>query len=247
MPSPMPGFFYNLGKLAGPKVRKGRWVLSSLTGSELEAIDAEYEVGKDLAQEVRGQVEIDPSQAMVRWLGDLGGRLAECVKNKTRRFHFEAILEEQPNAFALPGGFIFISRALVELCEADPHEVGFVLAHEMAHVIRGHAIDRVISDSAIAAAARTTPVRGMLGGWLRGVGMNFVRSAYSQSREFEADALGARLAHAADFDVRAAMRLLRRLELLRSDAPELPLAEYFASHPPPAERIERLERLIGSG
>ncbi len=242
----MPRFFYNLGRMAGPKVRKGKWLLSSLTGSELEAIDAEYEVGRDLAEEVRRQTELDPSPAMARWLGDLGERLTECVKNKSRRFQFEAVLEEQPNAFALPGGFIFISRALVDLCEADPQEVGFVLAHEMAHVIRGHAIDRVISDSAIAAAARTTPVRGMLGGWLRGVGMKFVRSAYSQAREFEADALGARLTHAADFDPCAALRLLGRLEKLHHGAADVPLAEYFASHPPPGERIERLKRLIGS-
>ena len=55
----MSGLFYNLGRKVGPKVRKVRWFWQSIAGTEADAIKVEYEVGLDLAREVRSQVKID--------------------------------------------------------------------------------------------------------------------------------------------------------------------------------------------
>ncbi|MHC4520721.1 MAG: M48 family metalloprotease, partial [Planctomycetota bacterium] len=97
-------------------------------------------------------------------------------------FHFDAFLAGEPNAFALPGGFVFISRSIVELCQWDEDEVAFILAHEMAHVIKRHAIERIVTNSAISMASRAAPTRGVLGPWLQRVGIRFLETAYSRDQ-----------------------------------------------------------------
>jgi len=238
------GLFYNLGKMVGPKVRKVKWIWQSITGSEADAIVVEHGVGQDLAREIRHQLEPEPEPQAGQMLNEVGSHLAACVANKLRTFSFETVKGTEPNAFALPGGFIFVTRSLVELCEWNRDEVAFILGHEMGHVIRGHAMGRIISSSAIAVGSGVTPVRGLLGGWLRRVGVKFLESAYSQDLELEADTLGARLAAAAGYDPHAAAQLLSRLAELSQPANQFGLGNYFASHPAFELRIHNVNRLL---
>ncbi|MBN2269820.1 MAG: M48 family metallopeptidase [Sedimentisphaerales bacterium] len=236
--------FYNLGRKVGPQVRKAKWVWQSMTGTEADAIKVENDVGRDLAHEVRRQLTPDGKPEIDNLLGEIGPRLSECVANRYRTFSFEAVKGGEPNAFALPGGFIFITRCLVELCGGESDEVAFILGHEMAHVIRGHAMNRIISNSAISTAARITPARGVLGGWLRTVGIQFLESAYSQDLESEADKLGVRLAAAAKYNPQAATRLLARLAKLSRAPQNFHLGQYFSSHPAYETRIKNINTLL---
>lgn len=240
----MAGFFYNLGKLAGPRVRKGKWLLKSLTGTEEEALDAERDAGRDMAREIRRQMGLDDDPEAARLIEEIGGRLARCVGNKGRTFRFEVTRGEAPNAFALPGGFVFVTRPLLDLCERQRDEVAFVLGHEMAHVIRGHALDRLLSNSATVLAARAMPAAGAASAWLRQAGVRYLEGAYSRDRELDADTLGVRLADAAGYDRAGAVRLLARLATRRERAGEGPLGlgRYFASHPPADQRIRQVEK-----
>jgi len=237
------GWMRKLGKLAGPGVRKGKWLWTSLTGTTKEALRAEYDVGRDMAQEVRRQLGTDDDAETVRLVQDIGRRLAGCVTEEDRTFEVSLVRGEQPNAFALPGGFVFVTRPLVELCERREAELAFVVAHEMAHVIRGHALDRVLSDSATAAASRAIAARSGLGAWVRHVGVRYLTGAYSRDRELAADELGTRLADAAGYGREGAVRLLERLDRLRAEgmAETLGLGQYFASHPPTEERIKAVK------
>ncbi len=240
----MAGFFYNLGRKVGPKVRKAQWMWQSMAGSEEEALQLERKVGLDLAHELTRQVDIEPDRNVRKFVRDIGAILNRCVANKKRQFDFEVLAGGEPNAFALPGGFIYITRSLIELCGANPDEVAFVLAHEMAHVIRGHAINRIVTDSAISTASRAMPIRGALGAWLHKVGVQFLVNAYSQDLETEADALGARLAEAARYDLDAPMRLLTRLGELRDHPGEFDLGSYFSSHPAPEVRVRNVRKVL---
>ncbi len=171
-------------------------------------------------------------------------RLVSCVKNKTRQFEFWCVPTEAPNAFALPGGFIFVNRPLLELCGWNRDEIAFVFGHEMAHVICGHAAGRILHDSAVSVASRALPMRGPVGGWLKKVGMSRISSAHSQENEFEADALGAKLALAAGFNPRAAVRMLARLAQLQSQGDDAWCSDYFSTHPPIDERIANLRTIV---
>lgn len=240
----MSGLFYHLGRKVGPKVRKAKWMWLSATGSEAETIAVEYEVGQDLAREVRSQLSQSQDQQNNQVLSEIGHRLAECVANKHRQFAFEAIQGSEPNAFALPGGFVFITQSLIDLCRHNEDEIAFILAHEMAHIMRGHAMNRIVSNSAIRIASRAASVRGVFSGWLRRVGVQFLESAYSQDMESEADRLGTRLVLTAGYDPQGGVKLFTRLGKLHSPGGQTHLSKYFSSHPPFGTRIDRINRLL---
>jgi predicted Zn-dependent protease len=232
--------FYNLGRQVGPKVRKARWIWESLTGTQADAIRLEHAVGLDLAHEARQQLQIDSDQRTRELLEEIGYQLSTRLANQLRAFRFEAYQDGQPNAFALPGGFIFVSTPILELCRWNRDEIAFLLGHEMAHVVRGHAIQRIVAGSAISAAARAAPAPGTLGAWLHKVGTRFLETAYSRDHELEADALGVRLAAAAGYEPQASIRLLSRLAEISESADPTSLGEYFSTHPSSQVRINNI-------
>ena len=216
-----------------------------MTGTEADSIKLENDVGRDLACEIRRQLKPSPQPQPEKMLNKIGSHLAACVVNRSRTFSFEMVESPEPNAFALPGGFVFVTDSLVELCGRQEDELAFILGHEMAHVIRGHAIHRLISNSVISAAARAAPVRGVVSGWLQKVGIQFLESAYSQDLEFEADRFGVKLASAAKYDPHGAERLLARLAEISRPPGKLNLGSYFSSHPPYDVRINNIARVPG--
>jgi predicted Zn-dependent protease len=240
----MSGLFYNLGKMAGPKMRKAKWIWQSITGNKADTIRIENEVGRDLAREISNQVEFDHNPNTKQILNEIGSHLSEYVANRSRTFSFEIIKDAEPNALALPGGFIFVTNSLVELCSRDQNELAFILGHEMAHVIRGHAMQRIISDSAINIASHSVPIRGQLSGWLRKAGIQFFENAYSQDLESQADKLGVRLIDAAGYNSNASIRLLQRLAEMRSSENQTDLGRYFSSHPPFEVRIRDINHML---
>jgi predicted Zn-dependent protease len=238
------GLFYNLGRRVGPKLRKAQWMWATFAGTEAEAIRLEHAVGLDLADEAGRQLPLDPEPRTRQVLDEVGGRLAACVANRLRSFHFDAFVTDEPNAFALPGGFIFVGRSILDLCQGDRSEIAFILAHEMGHVIRGHAIERIVAHTAVSVVSRAAPVRGALGGWLKTVGMQFLQTAYSRDQELEADRLGVRLVQAADFQPEGATRLLARLAEWQQSADSARLPEYLSTHPATEIRIQSIRRFL---
>jgi len=236
--------FYNLGRKMGPKIRKAQWMWTSFTGTEDDAIRLEQRVGVDLAEETRQQLLLDSEPRTRQALDEIGRRLAARVANPQRSFHFDAFAAGEPNAFALPGGFIFVSRSILDLCRWDPSEIAFILGHEMGHVLRGHAIERIVANTAVSVASRAAPVRGALGNWLKTVGVQYLQTAYSRDHELEADRLGVRLARAADFEPQGAIRLLARLAELKQAAEPSSLGEYFSTHPTAEIRIQNLRQFL---
>lgn len=247
----MPGFLYNAGKKSGPLLRKGQWVWRSLTGSEAEAIEAEHKVGKDVVAALTNAeegmtVDADPQGPAIDqrdFVQQMGAALAARVMNKHYVFTFAISEGGEPNAFALPGGFIFISRSLLEMCRWDRDEIAFVLAHEIGHVVKGHAIERMMNTGLINAASRALPAAGAVVAWVKRVGIKALHSAYSQDNEFEADAFGLKLVSATGLDPQGAVRMLERLQAISSDPQGL--GEYFATHPPTADRIMAIRKRIG--
>jgi beta-barrel assembly-enhancing protease len=237
----MASFFYRLGKMVGPQLRQANWVFRSLTDTEAEALRAENAVGRDLASALMQQMELDREPAVEALLVDLKYRLAQCLRNRQRRFQFLAVKVPEINAFALPGGFVFITRPLLEFCQWNQDELAFVLGHEMAHIVQGHVMDRLLANSMIRATlGRLTPVGGLLGQPIVGLAANLLNQGYSQDDELEADRIGLQLADRAGFDPMAAARLFVRLRSLGGDRSAM--SGYFSAHPPLDVRIRHLTR-----
>ena len=233
------GWSFRLGAQLGPATRKGKWLWKSVFGTAAQERAAEAAVGHDLAAAMLAAIPRDPDVEVQRYLAELGARLAACVADEQARvFVVEVVLGDEVNAFALPGGWVFVTRPLLELVRGDADEIAFILAHEMGHIIRRHPLQRILADRTAAAALRRLPAGRALAPWLRKSGSKLLRSAYSRRLELQADRVGARLVRAAGFDPTASSALLRRLQQA-----EAPLLEYFSSHPPLAARIATLDEL----
>jgi beta-barrel assembly-enhancing protease len=240
----MPDLFYtlgyNLGRALSPRLRQANWLLRSLTGTEAEAIRAEFAVGRDLARSFSRQFEVCADPAVHDLVTELGTRLADRVTVPDWRFTFAVVTPPEVNAFALPGGFVFLTRSLVEFCERDRDELAFIVGHEMGHIVRRHAMDRLMANTVLRAAVTgLATARGVAGQSLAGLATTVFQKSYAQDQEFEADRFGAQLAQRAGFDPAAASRALKRLGAQAREGG--PLSAYFSSHPPLKLRVQHLE------
>ena len=236
--------FYRFGRMAGVRFRKAKWMWESVTGSEADAIRAEYGVGRNMAAAIQEQARCQPEPEVEALLDGIAERLAQSVRNELHRFRVAAVAERHPTAFALPGGFIFVAPSLVELCDKDRDELAFVIAHEMAHVIRRHAINRLLSQTALSAVSLASPGARSLAPWIRKVGLQWLERAYSRKQEFEADELGALLMRASGFDTAGAISLLRRFGRLGQPSDHFGLGPYLSTHPAIEDRVLNLRRCL---
>ena len=240
----MAGIFYSLGKMLGPNVRKGKWIWKSLTADTDDAVLAEHEVGLDIVQTLRGSLTLSDSKEAKMFVAGTGGRLAAHVANKKIRFAFLVYADNSPNAFAVPGGFIFVSTALLNLYGNDADMTAFVVAHEMGHIVRKHSVNRLINAAAVSAATRLLPAQGKLAAMLKNTGVKFFQSAYSRSQELESDTFGVKLMRASGYECKKAIEALEKLAQFQNEKGAAAANEYFSTHPQTADRIETLRQLI---
>lgn len=241
----MSGLFYQIGRRLGeaalPLLRKAQWSWQTVAGSEADRLRAEQELGSTLAVRVREQLEVLDAPEDTALLHHLAQQLTAQVRDPRFAFRVGLVNLPEPAALGLPGGFVFLSRSLLEFCLRYEDELAFVIGHEMAHVLRGHAADRLLEDSALKVVSGLLRRAGPLGMLVKEAGFQMLTSAYSREGEFEADELGSRLAAAAGHHPLAGVRLFERLEA-RGAEPNT-LGQYFSSHPTPAERIRHLGRI----
>ncbi len=239
------GWVFRIGRMAGTALRKGKWAWASATGDEQDAIRAEEELGRDLAMTLLEEVPQDADRAGQERVAEWGDHLVSRLRRSNRRFTFRVVTTDEINAFALPGGFIFVTRKLLDLCGWDRDEAGFVLAHEMAHVIKGHAFERTMTDLALNSVGRVLPQGRLLRSKVIQVATTFAGKAYSRNQEFEADLYGLKLMRSGGLDLQGAERLLQRLaDASDPDDEQNPLVAYLSTHPPARDRIAALRRQI---
>lgn len=225
---------YALGRKAAPIFFRANWVMKALTGSESEKIAAEFQMGYLLAQVYEEKI---PAAENNR-LSDIAGKLVACLRNKERKYSFKLDQSGELNAYAIPGGFIYISEKLFDLCGENVDATAFVLAHEIAHGIHGDANKRFLTKAVLNGLLRlrtrgtSSPVQQLLG--------HLVQQGYSREQEFRADRFAVALTKAAGFDPEGGCRLFYNLREFGNE-PNL-LGAYFSSHPAMTDRIDRINR-----
>jgi predicted Zn-dependent protease len=238
------GLFYRLGRKAGPKIRKARWMWQSLFGSEAEILAAENAAGQDLYTEVMHQVPQTEDLELQTLVSRIATKLAERVRTKGRAFQATVIKDTKPNAFALPGGYVFLTSSILDLCQRQKDQTAFIIAHEMAHIVKQHAMERIVAHSAVSFASNLPSFRSAISGWAKRAGMNALQSSYSQDHELDADAWAARLSQAAGFDPQGGIDLLASLAKLNPQNEPEKLGKYFSSHPPVSTRVAAMRHAL---
>jgi predicted Zn-dependent protease len=202
----------------------------------------EVEQGDRYAKEVAEQMRMVSDPALTAYVSALGQRVAKHSPRPNITHHFYVIDMVEPNAFALPGGHIYISRGLLSLVNSED-ELATVIGHEIGHVAARHSVSRQTANAPLlpvkiaagiggAAASIVSPTVGAL---ISGVGQlpgALAMAAYSRDQEREADELGQQYASEAGFDPEALssfMHSLAREEELAGNDPNR--ASFFRSHP----------------
>lgn len=194
---------------------------------------------------------------MASYVGHVGATLARISEVTDMPFTFTVLNTDKVNAFALPGGYIYITRGLLALAD-DEAEMAGVLAHEIGHVTARHTAQRYSKSIATNLGLTVLGVLGSAAGAPPGLGdiASFGAQAYlqgfSREQEMEADMLGARYLARAGYDVGAMGGFLGklqrhdRLEAALKDTPDP--AERFnimSTHPRTADRIAQAIHLAG--
>jgi predicted Zn-dependent protease len=232
--------FEAIGYRLGQKAAQAKNAFDLLGGTEEDSLRAEIRLGRDLAAALLERTPLIPENETTRFAAQIGHWLAANVKEKKLPFSFRVTAEPQPNAFALPGGPVFVTWPLLEMCQGRRDEIAFVLGHEMAHIVRRHTLDRIVKDAALALLLRHSSGKHAAGDWLNGAGRQVLGCAFSREDELEADVFSAALVKTAGGDALAAERLLEKLAQRASGQNVGSARGFFATHPPLTERLANL-------
>ncbi len=233
----MDKIFQYLGKRAGKAVKKGKWFYNSVLGSEEDTIKAEFSFGYEMAKEISNKYKLVKEPITVKI-----GTLLKTKLSTKHRFNFYTIKSDEVNAFALPGGFIFVTSSLLEFCKFDEDAVVFVLAHEMGHVIKGHTLNSLLAQYSVNALSTILRTTGLVQNAAKQLFAKYLITNYSRENEFEADRAALKIMKLLDFNTNAAKTFFVKLQAKESDSSFIP--SYFATHPPLKDRVKNVEEFV---
>jgi predicted Zn-dependent protease len=160
-------------------------------------------------------------------------------------YNLTVVADEEVNAFALPGGYIFVNTGLLDFADSDG-EVAAVLAHEIAHVECKHGINAVsraiglaILLDLVANRSRDPEKTTQLGA----IAITLVQRGYSREAEYQADACGVRFMTAAGYSKWDMVRFFKKLKDKYGSGSNYPALQFLNTHPPTEERIKRIEKM----
>ena len=224
--------------------------LIGLLSQSLEQIDEpkEIEIGRHLAAVLLGSKPLHPDLALQRYVNQLGRWISLQSARPQLPWTFGVLDDPGFNAFAAPGGYVFVTKGLVDRV-ADEAELAGILAHEITHVTGKHHLQAMAKSarSGLLTQAIGSQVRGELAGAVSAQFLSLGRDLYSrgldQGDEFEADRNGVALAARAGFDPYGLLAVLHQLRTATPDNPLFALS--LATHPPAQQRLDLLEQAMG--
>jgi predicted Zn-dependent protease len=207
----------------------------------------DYEIGRQSAAAANRQLRTRADARVSR----IGKRLAAHAPGTKFPYEFRVVEDNAINAFALPGGFVYINRGALQAARSED-EIAAVIAHEIAHVALRHGTNQ--ASKAYLAQAGLGLVGGLLGGRgnsglgqvmgaVGGFGLNTLFLKHSRTAEQQADSLGMQMLRKAGYDPRGMISFLQTIQRHSGGRS----VEFLSSHPNPSNRIARLEKELASG
>lgn len=216
------------------------------------SVDQEIALGLQAAPEMAGQFGgLDPERQAQRLIDDVGHRILNGSAAAESGYNFEFHLLADPatiNAFALPGGQVFITRGLLSRLETEGQLAG-VLGHEIGHVVGRHGAEHMakaqltqgLSGAAVIAAYDPTDPNSRGSAQVALLIGQMINMKFGRDDELESDRLGVRFISEAGYDPRAMLGVMKILaESARGQAPP----EFFSTHPNPENRVAMIDAAI---
>lgn len=215
------------------------------------SVEKERILGERVFRDIQNRMEIVQVPSIHGYVNNLGRRLISNADPSPFPIDFFVLKESEPNAFATPGGRIFLTSGLLTLVESEDELAG-VMNHEIAHVVRRHIAQRIESAKRLNIPTLAGVLAGILvggsgGGALMTSSLAMAESQklkYSRDNEFEADRLGLAYMTRAGYDGRAMISFLKKI--YRGTGHSAGFPTYLSTHPAVPARIGYLESLVGS-
>jgi Zn-dependent protease with chaperone function len=214
-------------------------------GWNLFSPQQDVQIGQRLSRQAQRQMPMLNDPRVDDYLNRLGHRLSEHAPGYRFPYQYRCVNSAAINAFALPGGFIYINRGVIEAAD-DEAQLAAVMAHETSHIALRHGTNQAskayawqVPFSILGGVAGNSvgSVLAELGG---GFVVNSIFLKYSRTDESQADILGTQILYDSGYDPRAMAQFFEKIEGESRSRP----VEFFSDHPSPARRIERVDEEI---
>lgn len=202
----------------------------------------DIELGRDASRETEKELRILNDRQAVSYIESLGRRLASYAPGERYPYQFKIVNDSSINAFALPGGFVYINRGAIEAADTEAQIAG-VMAHEIGHVVLRHGTHQM--SNAYLAQAPFAVLGGLIGrssiaGVVAQLGTTTVLLHYSREAETQADLMGTQILHDSGYDPRAMVEFFEKIEAESKGR----AIQFFSDHPNPDNRIGNVQREI---
>jgi predicted Zn-dependent protease len=232
---------------AGPAA--GGDLMELLSQSQGQIDEAkEIEIGRQLAAVLLGSKPLHPDMALQRYVNQLGRWISLHSSRPQLPWSFGVLDDAGFNAFAAPGGYIFVTKGLID--RMDEAELAAILAHEITHVVDRHHLNalRVKARAGLVTQLLASQLKNNAGGavsaQMLALGRNLYSSGLDQGDEFDADRNGVALATRAGFDPYGLASVLQQLRTAVPDDPLFSLS--LSTHPPAQQRLDQLAGAMGT-
>ncbi|MFA5338506.1 MAG: M48 family metallopeptidase [Candidatus Omnitrophota bacterium] len=203
----------------------------------------EIAIGKNMTKEILQENKIVENINLSGYVNGIGRKVADKSDRNNLPYYFYVLDDKKINAFAVPGGYIFINKGLLDKLNED--ELAFVIGHEIGHIAARHSIKKlqvalgfnILTSIALDNPDYTSTQQAM------GVAFNVVSSGYSRQDELLADSLGLKYLTKSGYSPYASINALKKLE--GEEESNLGLV-FLRTHPLTQERIKQLRKKIES-
>ena len=205
----------------------------------------DIEMGRKSAMAAERQLQILNDPQVTNYIDSLGKQLAANAPGEKYPYQFKVVNDSAINAFALPGGFVYVNRGAIEAADNEAQIAG-VIAHEIGHVVLRHGTNQVSkayltkAPFAIAGGVLGGNAAGAVMGSLGGFGLNSLFLHYSREAETQADLMGTQIIHDSGYEPKAMVDFFEKLQILSKGS----TAQFFSDHPNPENRISNVQKEI---
>lgn len=202
----------------------------------------EASIGRSVDGNLVDKYGLSRSRRQATRIQSIGGKVAAHSRRKNVTFRFRLLAGSEVNAFAAPGGYVYVTDGLMDFIGSDTSAVACILAHEVGHVDRRHSMQRLERQMGAQLLIQLALGRDA-GAKLATTATDLVLLGYGREQEFQADEIGVTYGSRAGYDPWGLVRFLEKLKQ-KEGRPPADFVTFFRTHPPTGDRIRHATNYI---